>query len=307
MGDQILSKTLNEKFDTVFEEVEHSESLGLMNKNDLKLFCLDIENNEFSFDPLIEFLTDNLGQYVFSRAEIDDLKMDGKEQTVALKAVRRLYKAGKPDEKGTGNELGEVLDYCFFEHVLGAPKILSKYEQISAGGTYKAKSSGVHLLTVGDETAPAYQLVYGASGIIDDIQDAIDKAFEEIAAVSSGQRQERQVVDSTIMGKSFDGQTTERLKEVLLPSKKKIPVDNAYGMFIGYTLGLDADQYTNEEFRTEVQNKMRLDLQHHVQYIVDKVNELKLSRCSFYIYVLPLNSALSDKKEVMDRLLGGDD
>ena len=35
MGDQILSKTLNEKFDTVFEEVVHSETLNLINK---KLF-----------------------------------------------------------------------------------------------------------------------------------------------------------------------------------------------------------------------------------------------------------------------------
>lgn len=306
MSDQILSKTINGKFDTVFEEVGHSESLGLMNKNDLKLFCLDIENNQFSYDSLIEFLLDNLGRYVFSRAEMDDMKLQGKEQTVVLKAVRLLGKSGAPGEKGTGNELGEVLDYCFFEHVLGAPKILSKYEQVTAGGTYKAQSEGVHMLTVGDAASPAYQLVYGASGIIDDIQDAIDNAFEEIKAVASGQRSERQIVDSTVIGKSFDETTTAKLKEVLLPSKKKIPVDNAYGVFIGYTLGLDPDQYTNEEYRAATQDKMRVDIQNHVQYIVDKINELKLGRSSFYIYVLPLNDAPSDKKEIMNQLLGGD-
>lgn len=307
MRNQILSKTLNEKFDTVFEEVAHSEALGLINKNDLRLFCLDVESNEFSYDPLVEFLVDNLGRYVFSRAEIDELTVAGKEQTVVFRAAKRLERMGKPDEKGTGNELGEILDYCFFEHVLGAPKILSKYEQVTAGGTYKAQSSGVHLLTIGDEKLPAYQLVYGASGIVDDIQDAIDRAFEEIASVSSGQRKERQVVDSTVMGKSFDEDTTARLKNVLLPSKVKIPVDNAYGLFIGYTLGLDADQYDNDSFRTAVQDKMRLDIQHHVQYIVDKINTLRLGKSSFYIYVLPLNDALSDKKEIMDRLLGGDE
>lgn len=307
MRNQILSKTLNEKFDTVFEEVAHSEALGLINKNDLRLFCLDVESNEFSYDPLVEFLVDNLGRYVFSRAEIDELTVAGKEQTVVFRAAKRLERTGKPDEKGTGNELGEILDYCFFEHVLGAPKILSKYEQVTAGGTYKAQSSGVHLLTIGDEKLPAYQLVYGASGIVDDIQDAIDRAFEEIASVSSGQRKERQVVDSTVMGKSFDEDTTARLKNVLLPSKVKIPVDNAYGLFIGYTLGLDADQYDNDSFRTAVQDKMRLDIQHHVQYIVDKINTLRLGKSSFYIYVLPLNDALSDKKEIMDRLLGGDE
>ena len=37
-----------------------------------------------------------------------------------------------------------------------------------------------------------------------------------------------------------------------------------------------------------------------------KINSLNLSRSSFYVYVLPLNKALEDKKEIMDRLLGGD-
>lgn len=307
MADQVLSRTLNQKFDTVFEEVTHQESLNLLNRNDLKLFCLDIETNQFNYGPLVEFLEDNLGMYVFSRAELDDLMEAGKDRTVALKAVRRLIKTGKPGEKGTGSELGEILDYCFFEHVLEAPKILSKYEQVTAGGTYKAQSEGVHLLSVGSAGAPAYQLVYGASGIIDDIQDAIDNAFEEIAAVSNGQRKERQVVDSTVMGRSFDEDTTTRLKEILLPSKTKIPVDNAYGMFIGYNIGLDPNRYTNDQYRKAVQDKMVLDIKNHVQYIVDKINSLNLSRSSFYVYVLPLNKALNDKKEIMDRLLGGDD
>ena len=283
MADQVLSRTLNQKFDTVFEEVTHQETLNLLNRNDLKLFCLDIETNQFNYDPLVEFLEDNLGMYVFSRAELDELVDAGKDRTVALKAVRRLIKTGNPGEKGTGSELGEILDYCFFEHVLEAPKILSKYEQVTAGGTYKAQSEGVHLLSVGKAGAPAYQLVYGAS------------------------RKERQVVDSTVMGRSFDEDTTARLKEILLPSKTRIPVDNAYGMFIGYTIGLDPNQYTNDQYRKAVQDKMVLDIQNHVQYIVDKINSLNLSRSSFYVYVLPLNKALEDKKEIMDRLLGGDD
>ena len=101
----------------------------------------------------------------------------------------------------------------------------------------------------------------------------VDKAFEEIAAVSNGQRKERQVVDSTVMGRSFDEDTTARLKEILLPSKTRIPVDNAYGMFIGYTIGLDPNQYTNDQYRKAVQDKMVLDIQNHVQYIVDTIKE----------------------------------
>ena len=53
MADQVLSRTLNQKFDTVFEEVTHQETLNLLNRNDLKLFCLDIETNQFNYDPLV--------------------------------------------------------------------------------------------------------------------------------------------------------------------------------------------------------------------------------------------------------------
>ena len=74
MADQVLSRTLNQKFDTVFDEVTHQETLNLLNRNDLKLFCLDIETNQFNYDPLVEFLEDNLGMYVFSRAELDELE-----------------------------------------------------------------------------------------------------------------------------------------------------------------------------------------------------------------------------------------
>ena len=88
MADQVLSRTLNQKFDTVFEEVTHQETLNLLNRNDLKLFCLDIETNQFNYDPLVEFLEDNLGMYVFSRAELDELVDAGKDRTVAQMCIR---------------------------------------------------------------------------------------------------------------------------------------------------------------------------------------------------------------------------
>lgn len=307
MGNKVLGLTLNDGFEAIFEEVPHEEKLGLCNSNELRLFCLDIESNQFDYGPLVEFLEDNVGEYVFSRAELDEMHFKGKDKTVALKAVRKLAKTGDPGEKGTGNELGEILGYCFLEHVLGAPKILSKYEQVTAGGAYRAQSEGVHLLSVGNNAAPAYQLVYGASGIINDIEDAIDVVFEEIAVVLKGERNERQVVNSTVLGRAFDEATTERLKAILLPSKTRIPVDTAYGIFIGYKIGLAAENYSNTAYRKAVKDKMRLDIQMNTQHIVDRINELKLSNRSFYIYVLPLNNAVEDKKDIMDRLLEGDD
>ena len=48
----------------------------------------------------MEFLEDNLGMYVFSRTDPDELVDAGKDRTVALKAVIKLIKTGNPGEKG---------------------------------------------------------------------------------------------------------------------------------------------------------------------------------------------------------------
>jgi len=66
-----LSKTLKEAgFDSIFTEVEHTETLGLKNPYQLRMFHLDVANNAFSFDAMHSFLLKNIGRYVFSRAKI---------------------------------------------------------------------------------------------------------------------------------------------------------------------------------------------------------------------------------------------
>ena len=42
--------------------------------------------------------------------------------------MRRMLSKEKPDQKGTGSELGEILLYAFLEDVLGAPKLMTKVE-----------------------------------------------------------------------------------------------------------------------------------------------------------------------------------
>ena len=142
-----FDKTLSGgKFDEVFTEVSHTETLGLKNPEQLRLFHLNVNNNAFSSDQLEVFLRKNIGQYVFSRAQIENYRIEDDVFSVGLDAIEIMKRNGAPGKKGTGNDLGEILLYVFLEQVLGAPKILSKVELQTGAKQFDSKCDGIHLL-----------------------------------------------------------------------------------------------------------------------------------------------------------------
>lgn len=305
MQKQPINKTLiGDQFDNVFTEITHSETLGLLNPNELRIFCLDIASNVFSFDALQEFLLDNIGSYVLSRATIDKLINGGRNRSIDLTALRSMNKQGLPDTKGTGNELGEMLIYAFLEQVLNAPKLLSKIELASSGN--QSKCDCVHLLTCSDNKGPYHQMVFGTSSIIGDIKDAIDTAFDALSEIKASQTTELQLVEKNIFGQCFDADTEELIKAIILPQKNtNSTVEPAFGMFLGYSIGLDKNKYPSRQFYDEVEKTMREDIAAHIDYIINKIHSLGLNTHSFYIYVLPFNDAETEKKAIMANLMSG--
>ena len=128
MNDSFDKTISGGKFDEVFTEVSHAETLGLKNPEQLRLFHLNVNNNAFSSDKLEVFLRKNIGQYVFSRAQIENYHVEGDVYSVGMDAIDIMKRNGAPGQKGTGNDLGEIMLYVFLEQVLGAPKIMSKVE-----------------------------------------------------------------------------------------------------------------------------------------------------------------------------------
>ena len=63
MSDSFDKTISGGKFDEVFTEVPHAETLGLKNPEQLRLFHLNVNNNAFSSDQLEVFLRKNIGQY----------------------------------------------------------------------------------------------------------------------------------------------------------------------------------------------------------------------------------------------------
>lgn len=303
-----LTKTLKgNNFDTVFTEVPHSENLGLLNPEQLRLFHLDVRNNRFSSDELQKLLLRNIGRYVFSRAKLEKFRTDDDMESVAMQALRTMKMSGSPDAKGTGSELGEILLYAFLEEKLNAPKLMSKVELLTDAKQYNSGCDSVHLLSLGDMVGvPHYQMVFGTSNIVGDIKDAVDRAFDAIVRIESHETIEIQMVDSTAFERCIDSETAAFMKSIVVPTKEKpIIYDTAYGVFLGYTIGLDPSTRSADEFRNIVTNKMEVDIKNHATYIAKKIRDLHLDTHSFYFYVLPFNDAEKEKKSIMEDVMNG--
>lgn len=308
---QQLQCTLNrDDFDQIFIESDGAGQLKNPNYSQVRLFYLDIENNEFAYDCLDDFLIDNIGYYVLSRTEMQALRDKHKEQAACLRAIRAMNQHGIPGQKGTGNDLGEIMVYAFLEDVLGAPKILTKAEIV--GGTAGSRTDGVHLLKLNDSGKDRYQLVLAASDITGDIYKAVEKVLLQLDDIVGAMKNERQMVDRAVLSSSFDADTTAYLKSILIPSRASSGrPDISFGIFIGYSLGIDASQFDTDTYRTKAMGKMKKDVEDIAPYISIQLAKMALlgknniGNHSFYFYFMPFDDADKDKNTIMQNLLSG--
>ena len=183
---------------------------------------------------------------------------------------------------------------------------MSKIELQDLGGTYKSKSSGVHLLSIDGGTTISHQLVFGSTDMLCTLSDAVDSAFGQIVDINSSATDEHQLVESNIMNGAFSPEVTVALKEIIIPQKNKPKrPDTAFGVFLGYNVCVpNVDSLSSEEYPSALLRQMQADILACVPYIQSKIDTLRLSRHSFYIYVLPLNDIETERTQIMNRALG---
>lgn len=302
----IAKTVLGKKFDAVFTKVSKS-ILNIKNPSNIQIHRLAIESQKFDYDKLMEFLLNNIGVYVHSRLQVQELIENEEYGTIAIKALRLMNQNGRPDEKGTGNELGELLLYIFLEQVLGAPRLMSKVEINGLSATTTSKSDGIHLLTsVGNNQFN--QLVFGASLIDDGLNEAIDSALNHVLEIKLSKSSEYRLVESGSFYQVLDDKDKKIAKSIIIPQKANIDRPAmAFGMFIGYKLNAPVGNYDDDEYKKAVVNQMEQDIAAASDYMNTRLFALGLSNHSFYMYILPFNSAVIDKKTIMEQLmsLGG--
>ena len=300
--DSKLEKTIKDnKFADVFTEITCTGHIGVNANEELRLFRLSsVIDNHFEIEDLLKFLKNNIGLYVFNRSRIIRYHDEDEDYLVTLDALDVLRKKGVVDETGTGNELSELLLYVFLESVLGAPKIYSKVELKSSSFT-----NGVHLKILNPEGERIrYELVFGSSNITGDLGDAVEDAFDQIARINDHTCQEVQLVRESIFELPSDDPAIPAITEYIKPSPgKSIVRSTAFGIFLGYTVGLDKSRSDND-YLDSIENKIDDDINAYLPFIKKRISELGLEGHSFYFYILPFDDAEIDKRRIMSRVLG---
>lgn len=301
-----LKMTLDPKpFKDVFID-SSSAKLCIPNNSDLKIFLLDVVNSKIDYAKLEDFITDNIGRYIYSRAMRNSYNVDGRSDRLAFKAIS-AYKKRVAKDPST-NQFNEIMLYSFLECVLGAPKIFSKMELQDKSGLYYSTSSGIHLLSLKQGGLPFNQLVFGATDSINDLATAIDNAFKQVVEIKNSAKEEYDFLETTILNNEFDSETNKTLEDIIIPKKGSglTKPDSAFGMFIGYNVDVP-DEPNNEQFKINIKAKMESDIKSFAPYIENKITSLGLSSYSFYIYILPFNDINIDKDQIMRNALEVDD
>ena len=198
--------------------------------------------------------------------------------------------------------MGNIVIYIFLEHILNAPKIYTSIECSDKA----INKTGLHLFKLNSQNL-TFQMIFSKAYINDDLHKSIDTAFQDLTLIANSTDKHYKFLETSILGEKFDNATSNELKSIILPQKRKneINVDKAYGVLLGYSIDLDK-AINNEEYRKNLDKKMVDDLQNQIPYIVNKINETGLQNSSFYIYLLPLDDASKDKHTIMQNLIGGD-
>lgn len=303
-----LSKTLKDKdMDRIFMEVQHSENLGLSCPEQLRLFHLIVRDSKFYRDDVETWLYRNISRYVFSRAKLEQFRQDDDLDAAIERALQMMRENGAADEKGKGNELGEMMVYAFLEGKLNAYKLMSRVELSTDLSQYKSLAESIHMLSeVDDAGSPYNQMVFGTSNIVGDLKEAIDNAFDAILRIKDHSSREIQMVEKTAFDRMYDPDEIEYLKKILIPEPNAgSNYDTAYGLFLGYTMGIDMQKHPGEKYEDLVTAKMIHDIQLRAPYIAQKISENNLGMHSFYVYILPFEDAEQDKLGIMDNVMKG--
>ena len=302
----ILSKTVkDETFDDYFTEVDHSEAISTVRPGKMRLFYLNVRSGKIKISDLEKFTMLNIGRYVFSRAKQEQYRKAGNLDAVMQQALRIMRKRGAA--VGTGNELGEIMIYAFLEEKLKAYKLLSKIELSTDAAQYMSEADGIHFLCADGNSSLYNQMVFGASNIVGDIIDAIDQAFDTIVKIDAHEDSEIYMVEQTVLDRFYDENDLAVLKDFIVPYEgKRSNYEVSYGVFLGYSLGLQTAGHTDDEVRQMIQEKMEQDAQAHAAYIAKKIKDNGLENHAFYFYLLPLNDAEAEKKSIMHHVLDGD-
>lgn len=303
----MLSSTYNQ---TGFDEAlvcKESLDLDLPNANHVKIYRLPVANSMFDFTRIKDLIANNIKNYVFSRKEIKEANLNDTGDALYHKALQKFREIKNDKDNGNGAEFGEIMLYLFMEHDLRAPKIFSKMELKTNRNDYVKGADGVFLHQYAKNNFSFFDLVIGESKCENRLTTAIDEAFDSMESRIKDCDFEVELIDENIFKESFDEDEIKEIIKIIIPSndiKENVIVNKAFGVFIGYSIGIDLSKVPAENVLMLIEEKMKKDIEKVVEKFKENISKKKLTNYSFYVYLLPLNIAKKDRKDLMKYIIG---
>lgn len=292
------------RFADVFTEINpHAYSLALPNPNTVKIFKLNVANAEFDKRRIVDFILDNISQYVYSRTKIKNIESTNNIRTISTRAIREIERT--PAFADQTQTFCEVMLYSFLECSMSAPKILSGFEINEAVKSNKY-SSGIYLLPAG-AISPNNQIVFGCTKAHDSLQTAVDDVLAQAIQIKTNRSNVIHLLDPSILSTILKPEIANYVKSIIIPSRSSsVAVDDAFGMFLTYTIKIqNKSTLSNQDYRCALDRQMDTDIQGIIPYIESQIFAHGLSAYSFYLFVLPLDNVTNDTKAIMTASIGG--
>lgn len=296
-----IEKTLKLKsnFTTVLNK-EKFEKIDIdINRKDVNFALLKLNSNKFDENTLIQYLKNASIYYALPPQRIKELQEDGRFSDLMEETKIRFKNVTEDDGEG-----GELISYCINEHVLGAPKILSKLKLKTNGNDYVKGADGVHILKLSDNE---YEIIYAESKMYENFERAVDAAFESVDRFIEENSLEFEITTlSTNLSGEFEELDVDYLKNVILPSKKEVRQNTAFSIFIGFQI----DDMLDNSLPYDVYEKQMIDyvkneIVKHKRKLYNKLNDRK--NYSFYIYFIPFVNIKRIRQKIIMGITGEND
>lgn len=289
----MILTSFNDNFSSIFEEVCVGK-LDIPNPNNIHAFKLKNNLYESDYTQLIELLQKNICNYVYSRAEIDQLKKNinfAEVQSKTLQAASRLNINSKT--------LGDLLNYLFIENEEKAPKLMSKIEF----NNYENDCDGIYLKKINNR----YQIVLGTSKIYPSIDDGMSHAVKRICTLVYQPFMPSVLVSDFNFISRFSREDIKTMKSIFIPMRPNEELEvKAFGIFIGYSMNLSCDlnSLPTEKARAVINLQINKDLEHVIEQLNTAIDEEKIKQYSYYVYLLPFNDVKNTSRIIMEKVLG---
>lgn len=80
------------------------------------------------------------------------------------------------------------------------------------------------------------------------------------------------MVEKTALNRFYNPAEIDFIKQLIIPQPSNSGnYEIAYGVFLGYTLGIDPTGYTNDQYADMVEKRLAVDIANHASYIAQKI------------------------------------